>query len=55
MLMKEMFAENHYTVDHTSNLYIISATGEVTNIVPYGLPADVILNAVQKQLLNIKS
>lgn len=45
-------AENHYTVDHTSNLYIISASGEVTNIVPYGLPAEVILNAVQKQLSN---
>ena len=48
-------AENHYTVDHTSNLYIISTTGDVTNIIPYGLPSEVILNAIQKQLVKIKT
>ena len=48
-------AENQYTVDHTSNLYIISTTGDVTNIIPYGLPSEVILNAIQKQLVKIKT
>ncbi len=39
---------NHYTVDHTSNLYILDTTGEVTNIIPYGLPPQAIIKAIEK-------
>ena len=44
-----------YTVDHTSNLYIINTTGEVTNIIPYGLPPQVITDAVEKILNEIET
>ena len=47
--------EGRYSVDHTSNLYVIGTTGEVTNIIPYGLPPKVITEAVQKQLVEIKT
>ena len=47
--------KGHYSVDHTSNLYVISTKGEVTNIIPYGLPPNVIKEAVQKQLVEIKT
>jgi len=39
-----------YSVDHTSNLYIINTTGEVTNIMPYGLPPKAITDAIEKIL-----
>ncbi len=48
-------ATGHYTVDHTSNLYIINPTGEVTNIIPYGLPPEPITNAIEKLLAEIKT
>ena len=41
-----------YTVDHTSNLYIINTAGVVTNIIPYGLPPQVITTAIKKLLPN---
>ena len=47
--------EGRYSVDHTSNLYVIGTSGEVTNIIPYGLPPKVITEAVQKQLVEIKT
>ena len=37
-----------YTVDHTSNLYIINTVGKVTNIIPYGLPPEAITKAIEK-------
>lgn len=40
----------HYTVDHTSNLYIIDTNGEVTNIIPHGLPAKAITPIIEKLL-----
>jgi len=46
-------ANGQYTVDHTSNLYIINTVGEVTNIIPYGLPPQAITNEIEK-LLNEK-
>lgn len=39
-----------YSVDHTSNLYIIDTVGKVTNIIPYGLPPQAISNAINKIL-----
>ena len=41
---------NDYTVDHTSNLYIINTAGKVTNIIPYGIPPQAITEAVRKLL-----
>ena len=40
----------HYTVDHTSNLYILDTRGQVTNIIPYGLPPQAITKAIIKIL-----
>jgi cytochrome oxidase Cu insertion factor (SCO1/SenC/PrrC family) len=40
----------NYSVDHTSNLYIINTLGKVTNIIPYGLPPQAITNAIEKIL-----
>ena len=40
-------ANGQYSVDHTSNLYIISPSGEVTNIIPYGLPPEPVTNAIE--------
>ncbi|MFK7815489.1 MAG: SCO family protein [Gammaproteobacteria bacterium] len=40
----------HYTVDHTSNLYIINTEGEVANIIPYGFPPQAITNSIEKIL-----
>ena len=39
-----------YTVDHTSNLYIINTEGLVTNIIPYGLPPQAITENIEKLL-----
>ena len=43
-------SEGQYTVDHTTNLYIINKMGEVTNIMPYGLPPEAITEVIQKLL-----
>ncbi len=48
-------ASGHYTVDHTSNLYIINTTGEVTNIIPHGLPPKAITPVIEKLLNEIKA
>ncbi len=41
-----------YNVDHSSNLYIIDAEGTVTNIMPFGLPQQAIIENIQKLLPN---
>jgi len=43
-------SSGHYSVDHTSNLYIINTLGKVANIIPYGLPPQAITNAIEKIL-----
>lgn len=43
-------ADGQYSVDHTSNLYILNTLGEVTNIIPYGLPPQAITTAINKIL-----
>jgi protein SCO1/2 len=48
-------ANGQYTVDHTSNLYIINTEGDVTNIIPYGLPPQAITNAIKKLLGKIET
>ena len=39
-----------YNVDHTSNLYLIDTNGVVTNIMPFGLPPQAIVEFVEKLL-----
>ena len=48
-------ATGQYTVDHTSNLYIINPVGEVTNIIPHGLPPKAITPVIEKLLNEIKA
>ncbi|MEM7400979.1 MAG: SCO family protein [Pseudomonadota bacterium] len=48
-------ANGQYTVDHTSNLYIIDINGEVTNIIPHGLPPKAITPVIEKLLDEIKA
>ena len=48
-------SSNSYTVDHTSNLYIINTQGDVTNIIPYGLPPQAITEHIEKLLLKVTS
>ncbi len=44
-----------YSVDHTSNLYIIDTEGALTNIIPYGLPPQAITENIEKLLPNSAS
>ena len=39
-----------YVVDHSSSLYVINDQGELTNIIPYGTPADIIVDSVKRLL-----
>jgi len=48
-------ANGQYTVDHTSNLYIIDPHGDVANIIPYGLPHKVITQAIEKLIDEIET
>lgn len=43
-------ASGNYTVDHTSNLYVINQQGTVASIIPYGLPPQTIIATVKKLL-----
>ena len=45
-------AEGAYSVNHTSNLYIIDTEGEVASIVPYGTPMQAILRSIEELLLS---
>ncbi len=46
-------AEGSYSVDHTSNLYIINTEGKVTNIVPYGTPSQAIIKNIENLLFEV--
>lgn len=47
--------DDSYSVDHTSNLYIIDTLGQVTNIIPYGLPPQAITKAINKILDEVET
>jgi len=49
---KQASAGGHYTMDHTASLYMIDKTGELSTVVPYGLPAEHLLRVVQQLLQN---
>ena len=48
-------ADGQYSVDHTSNLYILNTHGQMTNIIPYGLPPQAITNAINKILEEVET
>lgn len=39
-----------YSLDHSANLYIIDQTGELSTVVPYGLPPEHVLRVVRSML-----
>ena len=39
-----------YSVDHTSNIYLIDPKGVVTTIIPYGIPPNAITSIIEKIL-----
>ena len=41
------FSEAPYSIDHTSNLYVIDTDGEVASILPYGTPRQVLLKNIE--------
>lgn len=40
-------ADGGYSIDHSANLYLINTEGELTAVVPYGLPPEHVLEMVQ--------
>ena len=44
--------DRYYTVDHSANLFILGRNGQVTNIVPNGIPAEHVLDIVKYQIKN---
>ena len=42
--------ESYYTVDHTTNLYVIDSEGAVAALVPYGLPPEHVIRVASKIL-----
>jgi cytochrome oxidase Cu insertion factor (SCO1/SenC/PrrC family) len=40
-------ADGGYSIDHSANLYLINGQGELTAVVPYGLPPEHVLEMVQ--------
>ncbi|NEV64301.1 SCO family protein, partial [Thiorhodococcus minor] len=40
----------HYSLDHTASVYVIDRQGQLARIIPYGLPPEVIVDAVRAQL-----
>jgi len=47
--------DTHYFVDHTANLFIIDGQGKLAQIVPFGFPAQHILDAVQRTIATLNS
>jgi cytochrome oxidase Cu insertion factor (SCO1/SenC/PrrC family) len=47
--------DTHYFVDHTANLFIIDGQGKLAQIVPFGFPAQHILDAVKRTIAALNS
>ena len=43
-------ASANYFVDHSSSLYVIDGQGQLASIIPFGTPADIILDSLQRLL-----
>jgi len=42
--------KEHYTMDHSANLYLLDTEGKLRGIMPYGLPPDALVRAVRQVL-----
>jgi cytochrome oxidase Cu insertion factor (SCO1/SenC/PrrC family) len=40
----------HYTLDHSANLYLIDAEGKLFRILPYGLPTAALVESLRSAL-----
>lgn len=47
---KRAYKSDNYTMDHSASLYVIDQQGQLSTVVPYGLPAEHILNVVRHML-----
>jgi len=47
---KHELDDGNYTIDHSAQLYVIDREGTLTSAVPYGLPAEHVLNVVDDLL-----
>lgn len=47
--------DSNYLVDHSANLYVVGAEGELLQIIPFGLPVEHILNVVKAELDKLKT
>lgn len=44
----------HYSMDHTSNLYVVDAQGKLFGILPHGLPADAVANSLRSAIMSTR-
>lgn len=42
--------KEHYTLNHSANLYLIDAEGRLSGMLPYGLPPDALVRAIRPLL-----
>lgn len=48
-------SDQYYSVDHSASLYLIGIDGKLIQIIPYGLPGEHILEAIQHELKKFDS
>jgi len=41
---------NYYLVDHSANLFVINAQGQLSQLIPFGLPTEHILQVVKQEI-----
>ena len=44
---------DYYLVDHSANLYVIGEQGKLIHIIPFGLPAEHILNVLKTEIKDL--
>ena len=42
--------KEHYTLDHSANLYVVDAQGKLFRILPHGLPPDALINSLRSAI-----
>ncbi|MCU7848198.1 MAG: SCO family protein [Candidatus Thiodiazotropha sp. (ex Lucinoma kastoroae)] len=47
---KHITGKDHYSIDHSANLYVIDRNGQLATVVPYGFPPEHVLDVVQHLL-----
>lgn len=49
-LRKKDEQDSHYAVDHTASIYVLDRAGKVSSIIPFGFPAEHILDVVRNTI-----